>query len=206
MRTEEIFNKPGLEPPLETIAHLPPPPRELVPLGIQHSLGWRILVIILSFLACAVFGYYSFNQYVETANFLRLFSIFVISPICIFFIPWYLISTYQSRVHSFNYYKKIYRNGLSSVGSVTILTQITGTDHDNHLIEKSWTSPFSKVRVDYTFPIDNTIRTGTMLLQSQTVEYLSINTEICILYLKEDPAQNMIFPIPGNEFFNLGKK
>ena len=206
MRTEEDFNKPGLEPPLETIAYLPPNPRELVPLGIQHSLIWRILVIILSFVAVSFFTYYKFNQYIETASFWCLFSIIVILPICIFFIPWYLLSTYQSRVKSFNYYKAIYRDGLPSVGAVTILTQITGKDHDSHLIKKSWYSPFSKVRVDYTFPVDNTIRTGTMMLQSQTVEYLSINTEICVLYLESDPTQNMIFPIPGNEFFNLGKK
>lgn len=202
MRTEECFEKPGLEIPADTIAHLPDPPREVHPIGIQQSLAWRILVIILSLGTCAASIYYNIHQYIDTANFLNWLSIIIISPICIFFIPWYLISTYQHRLHSFNYYKEIYSKGVSCVGAVTIMTQMTGKDHDNHLIEKTWTTPFSKVRVDYTFPVDNLIKTGTIMLRTQNVEYLAINTEVCVLYLPDDPSKNMLFPIPGNEFFN----
>ena len=206
MRTQEIFYKPGFEPASVVFESLPPTPREIHPIGMRYSLIWRMAVIIVAVNACVFSTIYHFNQYIQTANFLYWFIIIVLIPICILFIPWCMISTYLCRIRSFNYYKNIYQNGLAAMGSITIMTQITGTDHDSHLIKQNWRSPFSKVRVDYTFFLDNVLHTGTVLLKSQTVDYLSINTEVCVLYLPEDPSQNMLFPIPGNEFFNLNQK
>ena len=110
MRTQESFYKPGLEPAGDIIEHLEPAVRELHPVGMRYSFIWRLAVIIFSINVCVFSTIYHFNQYIATANFIYWFIIIVLIPICILFVPWYLISTYIQRIRSFNYYRNIYQN------------------------------------------------------------------------------------------------
>ncbi len=206
MKTHEKFFKPGLVPVDEIIEHLPETPRELHPIGVQFSMVWRIIFFIFVSLLLILFIHTCIHLFIETAIVIYWAFIFVLIPIWLVIIPWKLTSTYKNKLKSFRYCQKIYQNGIPVKGYVNTLTRVTGREQNCHHIEHTWTSSLSKVRIDYTFEIDNTVKTGTALLREQNMNYLSMNSEICVLYLPDNPSENMIFPIPGNEFFEYLKK
>ena len=184
MHTREVFYKPGIEPPEKIIEGLAEVPRPLHAAGVRFSVAWRSLVFVVATLVCGYALYWSFQIYLETASFIHWFIIIAVLPVWLGFLPWWLISSYRSKLKSFNYCKNIYQN------------------HSEH----KWASLLFKARVDYTFTVDNTIKTGTALLREQSIDYLSMNDNVCVLYLPENPSDNMIYPIPGYEFFDYLEK
>ena len=202
MKTQERFYKPGIEPVDQVIQNLPNVPRKLHSKGIWFSVVWRVLCFVLISVSVIYFIHLCFIQYIETASFFCWFLIVSIIPLWLLFLPWKLISSYRNRIRSFRYCQKIYENGIPVPGTVNTLTRISGYDQNCHHIEHKWSSSLSKVRIDFTFVIDNTVKTGTATLREQNMNYLSMNSDICVLYLPDNPAENMIYPIPGNEFFD----
>ncbi|MBQ9816432.1 MAG: hypothetical protein IJM59_03040 [Proteobacteria bacterium] len=206
MHTREVFYKPGIEPPEKIIEGLAEVPRPLHAAGVRFSVAWRSLVFVVATLVCGYALYWSFQIYLETASFIHWFIIIAVLPVWLGFLPWWLISSYRSKLKSFNYCKNIYQNGVPAIGTINALTRFTGGVHDSHHSEHKWASLLFKARVDYTFTVDNTIKTGTALLREQSIDYLSMNDNVCVLYLPENPSDNMIYPIPGYEFFDYLEK
>ena len=206
MHTLETFYKPGLEPVEDIMLQLAPTPRALHPAGQRLAILWRILVCLLSIVACGYISYYCLIHYIETASFWTWFIFIAIIPICLIYIPWWLVTSYKSAIQSYYYCKNIYQNGIPTLGVINTLTLLSGQDLVSHHTERVWSSSRAKVRIDYTFCVGNSMKTGTALLCEQTINYLSMNSEICVLYLPDDPSENMMFPIPGPEFFEYRHK
>ena len=199
MHTVEVFSKPGLESPAP--AEVPAPPRELHPVGIRASVLLRFLLCIISYVAAGGLGYLCLMEFLMEASFLHWFILIVLLPFCLLVVPWYLISTFKARMTTFHRYRNIYQNGILTTGAINMLTRISGRDMDSHCIQHSRRTRQSKIRVDYTFLVDNAVKTGTVLLREQSIDGLAMNSEILVLYLPDDPTQSMIYPTPGYEFF-----
>ena len=201
MRTAESFPRPGQQLPADELAALPPTPRPIHGVGIRTSVLLRLLLWLLDYAVGGYIVYACILDYIRTASFLAWFIVIAFTPVFLIAVPWYLVSTFRARMRTFHHYHDIYRNGLPAVGTVNTLTRISGHDMDCHNIEYSRRTARSKIRVDYTFLVDNTVRTGTVLLRERTVAALAMNSEIGVLYLPDDPTRSMIYPIPGDEFF-----
>ncbi|MBQ4360453.1 MAG: hypothetical protein II767_09365 [Proteobacteria bacterium] len=202
MRIVETFYKPGLETPDEVIESLPDVPRQLHVVGMRWAIAWRILCALLVLLLCAAVCYSSIVYYIESANFIAWMIAVAISPIGVGFVPWWLISSYRKHIKSYKYCSRLYEIGKVARGSINMLTRVTGFREDSHHIEHTWHSSRSRVRIDYTFDIDGSLKTGTMILREQSIPYLSLNTEVCVLYDPDDPKISMLFPIPSSDFFD----
>ena len=201
MKTVETFYKPGLEPVEELLSKLEEPHREVHASGLRFSVLWRTMAILISVVG---FGYLSLiciDIFIRTAAFWSWLAIIVLGPICLFYIPWFLIKSFKKRLESFKHYKNIYENGVGAKGEINTLTHITGREQDCSHIEKRRVNSRGKVRVDYTFEYGNGLKTGTAILRESTVEYLYINRKVCVIYLPDNPLDNMLFPIPGSELF-----
>lgn len=202
MHIVETFYKPGLETPDEVIEALPEVPRQLHAVGMRWAIIWRVLCALSVFAICIVVCYFAVSYYIETANFIAWIVAVAVCPLGIGLVPWWLVASYRKHIKSYRYCSRLYEIGLAARGSINMLTRVTGLRDDCHHIEHTWHSSLSRVRIDYTFDIDGVLKTGTMILREQSIPYLSLNTEICVLYDPEDPKVNMIFPIPSSDFFD----
>ena len=202
MHTRELFHKPGLEDAAVVMEQLRSNPRELHLVGARLSVVWRILLFIISigvvFFLENIFAF----EYIETASLVSLICGIALLPLPFTLIPWWLISTYRHQMRSFEYCKKIYTGGVACIGSINTLTRLTGST-SHHYENRKHSNPFVKVRVDYTFFVNDEVKNGTVILPETSVDYLQINDDICVIYLEEEPSENMIFPLPGNDFFIL---
>lgn len=201
MKTVETFYKPGLEPVDELLLKLEEGKREVHASGIRFSVLWRLFVSLLSVTGYGYLTFICFDIFIRTSVFWSWCVIIILGPICLIYIPWFLISSFKKRLASFRYFKNIYENGVGAQGEINTLTHITGREEDCSHIETKRSNLRSKVRVDYTFEYGNGLKTGTAILRESTVEYLYINRKVCVIYLPDNPKENMLFPIPGNEFF-----
>ena len=202
MRIVETFYKPGLETPDEVIASLPEVPRPLHVAGMRWAVIWRVLCALIVLALCSAICYVAMGYYIDDANFIAWMVAVAGAPIGLGFVSWWLISSYRKHIKSYKYCSRLYQIGLAARGNVNMLTRVTGFSEDCHHIEHTWHSSLSRVRIDYTFDVGGSLKTGTMILREQSIPYLSLNTEICVLYDPEDPKTNMIFPIPSSGFFD----
>ncbi len=203
MHTTEEFFKPGLEPATDVMSQMMelPIPRAIHPAGQKFAIVWRILVFVLSVASCVYVCFLCYQNFLDTASFWSWFVIVAVVPVCFFFIPWQLVSSYCSAMRSFRYCKNIYENGRTALGTVQTLTCISGQNLVSHHTERNWSGSRAKVRVDYSFDIGNCTKVGTAMISEQNVNYLSMNSDVCVLFLPDNPSESMIFPIPGSEFF-----
>ena len=201
MRTVETFNKPGLEPVDELIANLNDNNRLVHAKGLRISVLWRLLFILISIVGYGFLSLFCLDLFIRTSVFWSWCVIIVLCPICLIYIPWVLISSFKKRLASFRYLKNIYENGIGAVGEINTLTHISGREQDCSNIERKRMGIRGNVRVDYTFEYENSLKIGTAILRESNAEYLYINRKVCVIYLPDNPAQSMLFPMPGNEFF-----
>lgn len=201
MHTLETFHKLGEESVQDVIENLGDAPRPLHEVGVRVSVILRVLLCILSGIAEIYIAYFCIHAYVHSASFIAWIILVMTSPIAVFFVPWLLISTFQRHLQHYQYYANIYIHGVPTVGTINMLTRITGRDSDCHHMEYSRSSSRARVRVDYTFIVEDKVKTGTMMIRESDMVDIAMNREICVLYLPEDASKSMLFPIPGHAFF-----
>ena len=202
MRTQETFYKPGLEEPAVIIENLAPVPRELHLVNQRLSVLWRLFVLLFSILVVFVLEMILLDSYIQTASLLSLVLVVSILLLPFTVLPWWLITTYRQQILSYRHCEKIYREGIPCIGTINTMTRMTGNNH-HFFAHRNHPSPMVKIRVDYTFSVEDEIKTGTVVLPETSVDYLQMNDEICVLYLGDNPSDNMIFPLPGNDFFTI---
>ena len=205
MHTAEKFYRPGLEDPSDVIASLPEVPRTLHLVGKQLSIIWRSLACIISLSCGALIEYTLVKSFIDDASQMSLLLAAVALPIFFIFIPWWLIASYKKRIKSYTYCKRVYENGTACIGMVNTLTKITGRDMETYKFDSFHPHRHGHIRVDYTFEVDNLIKVGTVVLSTSSARYLNVNDKICVLYLPDNTTENMLFPIPGNEFLEIIK-
>lgn len=203
MRTVEKFYKPGLESAQDVIDHIAPVPRSLVPAGMGWARVWRTAFFGIALMASILWCYMHYNVYISTGSLLSWIACVAIVPVVLGYIPWWLISSYKRRKRTFLHCAEIYRNGTAVLGTVNTITNVNGPEQDCWHVEHRWTSSFYKVRVDYTFPIENALKTGSVILRESSVRYLKANDEVCVVYLPESPSDSILFPVPGYDFFEM---
>ena len=203
MHTAEVFYKPGLEDPAEIIQSLPPAPRTLHLAGRRLSIAWRLFVFILS-IGCGGFIVYTlFKEYVINASLLSLVAAAAAFPVFVCFIPWWLFSSYKKSMSSYLYCKRVYENGIACIGTINTMTKLTGHDMETYHQNNKHAIHHGRIRIDYTFDVDNAVRVGTVTLSASSANYLNANDKVCVLYHPDDFSQNMLFPIPSNEFLEI---
>lgn len=202
MHTQETFYKPGLESPATIIENLPSSPRDLHLVGAHFSMFWRVIVLLASLAIVFVLEKLLLDSFIQTAS---LFSLIIgVSILLLPFtiVPWMLVTSYRNQIISYRHCEKIYREGIACVGTINTMTRMTGNNH-HFFAHRNHPSPFVKIRVDYTFPVDDTLKTGTVILPETSVTYLQGNAEVCVLYRADQPSESLIFPLPGNNFFSI---
>lgn len=205
MRTVESFYKPGLEPVADVMAQLAETPRSLHAKGLLWGKIWRVAVFLICLAATIVCCYRLYGYYVESGKLLSWVIAVAIVPLTLGYLPWWLTTSYIRRVRTFEHCRRIYQDGTPVLGTVNTITNVTGPDQNCHHIEHKRSSSRSKVRVDYTFAIDNVIKTGSVLLRESSVRYLKVNDDICVIYQPDLPSDSIIFPVPGYDFFEMVK-
>jgi hypothetical protein len=203
MRTVETFYKPGLEPAKDVIANISAVPRTLSASGMQWAKIWRTIVFILVLIAAALWCYVHYTAYIVSGTLVCWLACAAMLPIALGYIPWWLLTSYKRRKCTFLLCSEIYRNGTAVLGTVNTITNVNGPEQDCFHVERRWTSSLTKVRVDYTFPIENVLKTGSVILRESSVRYLKANDEICIIYLPDSPSDSIVFPVPGYDFFDM---
>lgn len=201
MHLNHTFYKPGLESPDDIMETLDASPRDIHATGNVRAIVVRILIAIVAWLLTGIAEYHLWTQFSVHGAVTSWTIGCALIPIILIYIPWLLVSSYQKKMTSFNKLAKIYREGIPVTGTINTISRMIGHGQDCHCVEHSWRSPFYRFRIDYTFPYENTVKPGTIILREPSAHYLVPNQEICVLYLPEDPAQNMIFPIPEYDWF-----
>lgn len=201
MRTLETFYKPGLEPPNEVIANLSATPRPVHAIGVHASIALRVLAILATVLVSLYIEYYLWQEFVQNASVLAWTIGLALLPVAFLFVPWLCVSSYRKRIRAFRRYCRIYANGIPVLGMVNTISRVMGSNHDCHFVEHSWTSSISKTRIDYTFVVENEVKTGTVIMHEQSARFLVPNLEIVVLYLPDNVHESMIYPIPGSDWF-----
>lgn len=200
MQTLERFDKPGLASSEAVLASLPEAPRALTATGVRGALWLRFFVLALSICSYGFVAQYLWSVYSEEASVWAWCLFCALIPVVFGFLPYGLILSMRRRLKSFDRFARIYRDGVPALGHVNTISSVSGREQDCHYVESGYSS-VSKVRIDYTFEVDGAIKTGTVILHSQSARHLMPNGEICVLYLAGDPAQSMIYPVPGRELF-----
>lgn len=203
MHTREVFENPGEKLPADVIENLPPVPRQIHLVGSTISIILRFLFLGVTFVLYALIAFLALQDYSQTANLSELAIVIATFPLVFFYLPWRLYSGFRLQLESFRYYEKIFRDGVPCIGAVNMITRVSGREC-HHVEHDASRLGLAKIRIDYTFEVEDAVKTGTMILPEKTVRNLGINSEICVLYLSDNVANSMIFPLPGNCLFHKG--
>lgn len=201
MRTLESFYKPGLESPQDIIAELGETPREVHAAGVLSSKVIRIVIVLVVLGGGAYIEYYLWQAFVERASVLAWTVGIALWPVVLGFVPWACVTSFRRRMAAYSRYARIYRDGIPTRGWVNTISRVSGSNFDCHYVEHSWSSTIAKVRLDYTFEVGDDIKIGTVIMHEQSARFLVPNMEICVLYLSDNITDNMIFPLPGSDWF-----
>ena len=201
MHVREVFDLPGLSAPETVMRTYASVPRELTLAGLRFDIALRI-VIWLTGLGCVSYGLYHLLDVVLIENSILAWSlIMAVLPLALLWFPWFLCEGLVRRYRSFEKCRKIYENGVLAQGNVVMMSLVCGNDYACYYAQpKKWALLLSKrIRVDYTFGVGNELKTGSVFIRQRNARYIEANDEICVLYDPENPAKNMLFPIPGEE-------
>jgi len=211
MHVCESFDLPGLTAPDTVCENLKLAPRTLTLACFNVDLFFRSLFYIVELCAASLAITFLFDFGTAHAHLCAWAAIFAIIPIALIFIPWKLITGFMRQKRCFEACKHVYSNGIPVQGNVVMMSLVSGNDYSSYFNKHSLRRPFSKrrVRVDYSFYIDNTLesgevesvlKTGSVFIRERNARFLALNDPVCVLYDPDNPAKNMLFPIPGEEF------
>ena len=200
MNTRETFDIPGITPAGDVITSLPETPRPLTLLGFKTEIAARVLLGIMVITLSSELMFFLYHDYIQSSSTADWFLIAAILPIAYLFIPWALVHGITIKHEVFEKCKAIYQNGTPTTGNIVMMSYVAGNDyacyyskkHDLPLLKK-------RVRVDYTFPVNDKLYTGTVFLREKNAAHLRADDEICVIYQPDHPENNILFPVPGRE-------
>lgn len=201
MRIRESFELPGLSSPETVIHSYDTLPRQMTLVGLRFDIALRVIAWLAGLALAFVVIYHLMEQVLTGDALIAWAAIIGILPLILFWFPWFLSHRLVQRYRAFEKCRKIYQNGILTRGNVVMMSLVCGNDYACYYAQpKRWALLLSKrIRVDYTFGVDNELKTGSVFIRQRNARYLAANDEICVIYDPENPAKNMLFPIPGEE-------
>lgn len=201
MRTREIFELPGQRSTAKVANLFGEKPRSLTLVGKNTEIALRIICLVLCLTFAILLVDRLFTAFVQTANQLHLCAILAIIPIATIGLPWMLGAKLVQNIQNFNQCKAIYENGELATGSVVMLSYVSGNDYACYFAKSSFRPSrlARRVRIDYTFNVNNELRQGSVFLKEKNARFITVNADVCVVYDPEDPTRNMLYPIPGEE-------
>lgn len=207
----ESFDLPGLATPDEIKRTLDERPRKLTLVGVNIDACLCACLYFVAIIATILAVYNLLNFTVSEVSLTAWGAIFALVPVVILALPWVLVSHYRKCKHRFENFEYIYKNGIPARGNVVMMSLVCGNDYSCYFVKHGIKRIFSKrrVRVDYAFllpnddfsdNVDKEVITGSVYIRERNARFLALDDEVCILYVPADPAKNMLFPIPGEEF------
>lgn len=207
----ESFDLPGLASPDEIRRTLDERPRKLTLAGVKLDACFYAFVYLIAIIATILAVYNLLNFTVSEVSLAAWGAIFAIVPVAVLALPCGLVSHFRKCRRRFENFEYIYKNGIPACGNVVMMSLVSGNDYSSYFVKHGIKRIFSKrrVRVDYAFllpnddfsdNVDKEVITGSVYIRERNARFLALNDEVCILYVPADPAKNMLFPIPGEEF------
>ncbi len=211
MHVCESFDLPGLSAPDSVCENLKLTPRTLTLACFNVDFILRSLFYIAELCAASIAVTKLFSFGAELSSLWAWGAVFAIIPIALVFIPWKLIHGFLAQKRCFEACKHVYTNGVPVIGCIVMMSFVSGNDYSSYFNKHGLRHPFSKrrVRIDYSFYIENTLesgevenvlKTGSVFIHERNARFLALNDPVCVLYDPQNPAKNMLFPIPGEEF------
>ena len=201
MHIRESFDLPGLASPDAVMRACAEPPRQMTLAGLRFDIVVRISLWIVGLVLVSSVLQQLLEQVFDDNSLLAWGTIVGILPLVLIWFPWFLTHGLYQRYQSFEKCRKIYENGVLAQGNVVMMSLVCGNDYACYYDHpKRWDfSPSKRIRVDYTFSVGNELKTGSVFIRQRNARYIAANDEICVIYDPENPARNMLFPIPGEE-------
>jgi hypothetical protein len=200
MNTRESFDIPGITPADDVINALPQVPRPLTLVGFNTEIVARILLGIMIITLSTELVLFLYLDYINSSSVADWFFIATLLPIAFIFVPWALVHGIRSKYRVFEKCKSIYQNGTPTTGNILLMSYVAGNDYACYYAKKHKLPFFKKrVRIDYTFPVNDKLCTGTVFLREKNAANLHTDDEICVIYLPDHPENNILFPVPGRE-------